>query len=221
MTAQPRIKAKWVKAIAVLHLLLIGWTIPNAAMALLPFERTGNLYVSMWTADEVAVFSPDGIQVDSFTAAGLDGPRGIAFNPANGEIWVASEFGNAIFIFDYKHQFLRKLEHPDFDEPVGVTFSLSSQNATPASGQQVYISNSNGNEIMVFDASENLVQRFSGEAFVDPNCAALLADGTLLVANRLGGTQGGVGAISSFNANNEFQFDFTTMGIASVMAVAR
>jgi len=160
-----------------------------ATAAILPHQNTGNLYVSMWSADEIAVFTPDGTPLERFSAAGLDGPRGIAFNPANGEIWVAGEFSNAIFIFDHQHQFLRRLDHSDFNEPVGITFSP--QLSSEPSDQQVYISNSNGNEVMVFDESENLVQRFTGTALVDPNC------------------------------DNQFQFDFTTTGIASLMAVAR
>ena len=110
---------------------------PLSASALLPFEKTGNLYVSMWSADEIAVFAPDGTPLQRFSAEGLDGPRGIAFNPANGEIWIASEFGNAIFIFNHDHQFLRRLDHPDFDEPVGVTFAMDP--ATNLSDQLVYI----------------------------------------------------------------------------------
>ena len=51
------------------------------ASALLPFEKTGNLYVSLWNTDEIAVFTPDGTVQEIFTATGLDGPRGIAFNP--------------------------------------------------------------------------------------------------------------------------------------------
>jgi len=102
-----------------------------------------------------------------------------------------------------------------------VTFSFTPESGNNGTGLLVYISNSNGNEIMVFDESGNLVERFTGTALVDPNCAAFLGDGTLLVANRLGGTQGNAGAVSSFDSNNQFQFDFTTTGISSLMAVAR
>lgn len=198
-------------------ILLLG--VGNAAQALLPFDNTGNLYVSMWTADEIAVFTPDGVPVERFSADGLDGPRGIAFNPANGEIWVAGEFSNAIYIFDHNHQFLRTLEHPDFNEPVGVTFSM--EDGVAAQNQLVYISNSNGNEIMVFEQSGNLLRRFTAPALQDPNCSAFMADGSLFVANRLGGTTGSVGAVTRFDANEEFQFDFTADGIQSLMAVAR
>jgi DNA-binding beta-propeller fold protein YncE len=190
----------------------------GGASALLPFAKTGNLYVSMWTSDEIAVFTPDGTPVERFTASGLDGPRGIAFNPANGEIWIAGEFSNAIYIFDHQHQFLRTLEHEDFNEPVGVTFRTVDADAADA---LVYISNSNGNEIMVFNQAGELQRRFSGPDLSDPNCSAFMADGSLFVSNRLGGSGGVVGSVSSFDAQESFLFDFTTTGIASLMAVAR
>lgn len=198
---------------------LCSYVFPGHATALLPFENTGNLYVSMWSSDDIAVFTPDGAPQGRFSADGLDGPRGIAFNPANGDIWVASEFGNAIFIFDSQHRFLRTLDHPDFDEPVGVTFK--SEPGVAASDQSVYVSNSNGNEIMVFDQSGNLQRRFSGTALQDPNCSAFMPDGSLFVANRLGGTFGTSGAVSTFDNSDTFTFDFTTDGIASLMAIAR
>jgi len=189
------------------------------AMAVLPFKHTGNLYVSMWTSDEIAVFAPNGTPLERFTTEGLDGPRGIAFNRSNGQIWVASEFGNSIFIFDKAHRFIRRIEHPDFDEPVGVTFA--SAPGVDASDQLVYISNSNGNEIMVFDQSGSFQRRFTDSSLQDPNCSAIMPDGNLMVANRLGGTMGGVGAVSTFDNGDNFRFDFTTDGIASLMAVAR
>ena len=193
--------------------------VSSKASALLPFEATGNLYVSMWTADEIAVFSPDGTPLERFSATDLDGPRGLAFNPTNGEIWVAAEFSDAIFIFDHEHQLLRVLEHEDFNEPVGVTFTMTA-GVDPAE-QLVYVSNSNGNEIMVFNQSGILQRRFSGPNLLDPNCSAFMQDGTLLVANRLGGSNGAVGAVASFDSQDNFLFDFTTSGIASLMAVAR
>ena len=191
----------------------------GAAHAILPFENTGNLYVSMWNADDIAVFTPDGALVEKFSADGLDGPRGIAFNPANGEIWIAGEFSNAIHIFDYNHQLLRTLEHPEFNEPVGVTFSM--QRGVAVEDQLVYISNSNGNELMVFNQQGELQRRFSAPELQDPNCSAFMDDGTLFVANRLGGTTGSIGAVNKFGANDEFLFDFTTDGIQSLMAIAR
>jgi len=208
-------------AVNVVRALFLGVLcfLPGIASALLPFENTGNLYVSMWAADEIAVFSPDGTPLERFSAEGLNGPRGIAFNPANGEIWIAGEFSNAIFIFDRDHQFLRTLDHSDFNEPVGVTFA--NLPGVDPSEQLVYISNSNENEIMVFDQSGDLQRRFSDPSLSDPNCTAFMQDGSLFVSNRLGGTQGSLGSVAKFSAAEEFLFDFTTDGIASLMAVAR
>ncbi len=192
--------------------------ISGRAAALLPFEKTGNLYVSMWQADEIAVFTPDGTELERFTADGLNGPRGIAFNPVNGEIWIAGEFSDAIFIFDHQHQLLRTLEHEDFDEPVGVTFRTTD---TGSADPLVYISNSNGNEIMVFDQSGVLQRRFTAPDLSDPNCSAFMADGSLMVSNRLGGSNGAFGSISKFDSQDNFLLDFSAAGIASLMAVAR
>ena len=188
------------------------------AFALLPFEKTGNLYVSMWSTDEIAVFTPNGTSVERFTASGLDGPRGIAFNSANGEIWVAGENSDAIYIFDHEHQFLRTIEHEDFNEPVGVTFRTVDTDPADA---LVYISNSNGNEIMVFDQAGALQRRFSAPDFADPNCTAFFPDGSLMVANRLGGSDGAIGSTSKFDGQENFLFDFTAPGISSQMAGAR
>jgi len=141
------------------------------------------------------------------------------FNPANGEIWIAGEFSNAIYIFNHQHQFIRTLEHPEFNEPVGISF----KNTTGAAliDQSVYVSNSNGNEIMVFSQNGDLQKQFTGLALQDPNCSAFMQDDSLFVANRLGGTMGRSGAVSKFDLNDDYLFDFTTSGIASLMALAR
>ena len=190
----------------------------GTASALLPFEKTGNLYVSLWNTDEIAVFTPDGTVQEIFTATGLDGPRGIAFNPANGDIWVAAEHSDAIFIFDYTHEFLRMLQHEDFDEPVGVAFRTVDADAADA---LVYISNSDGNEIMVFTQDGELQRRFSTPDLIDANGAAFLADGSLAVSNRLGGSTGSTGSTSLFDSEENFLFDFTAPGLSSQLAIAR
>lgn len=204
---------------------VIAWTslilllAPGVAQALLPAANTGNLYVSMWISNEIAVFKPDGSAMGRFTVEGLRGPRGIAFNPNNGEIWVAAEFSNAVYVFDAEHRLLRTVTHPDFDEPVGVTFITST--AAGSSELEVVISNSNGNELMVFSPAGQLLRRFTDETLNDPNCSAVMSDGTLFVANRLGGSTGASGSVARFNADDQFQFDFTADGIGSLMAVAR
>lgn len=189
------------------------------ALALLPFERDKNLYVSMWSADVVRVFSKDGTDLGSITAQGLDGPRGIAFNPHNRDIWVAGEHSDAIYIFDKKHRFQWSLTHPDFDEPVGVSFTMT-PGVEPAD-QEVYISNSNGNEIMVFDQEGNLKRRFTQPNLIDPNCSAFMPDGSLFVSNRLGGGEGIQGAVDKYDADDNYLFTFSTPGMVSVMAIAR
>lgn len=208
------------------------------AQAVLPLKSTGHLYVSMWTADEVRVFDDAGTLVQTLTAPGLDGPRGIAFNPANGDIWVAGEHSDALYVFNKHGRFLRTIEHPDFDEPVGITFAerpgTTGKGRVAQARLEVFVSNSgtqsstpaNNGEIIVLDDLGNHLRSFRNPKGVDPNCSALFPDGTLFVSNRLGtvdadGTDDGIrGRIDVF-VDGELTTNFTTEGILSLMAVAR
>ena len=201
------------------------------ALAQLPFENDGNLYVAMYNSDVYNIFTKDGESVGTMTAPGLNGPRGLAFNPANGDIWVAGEFSNTIYIFDRDQQFLWSFSHPDFNQPVGVTFKMT--RGVQAEDQEVYISNSGtganspGNNIMVFDQQGRFLRSFTRDGLVDPNCTAFFPDGSFYVTNRLGTIDGNgdsdgiVGRVDKFDQNDEFLFSFNTPGMASVMAVAR
>ncbi len=207
----------WKYLSTLMGLLIIG--ISTHTFALLPFENDQNLYVSMWDADVVRIFTPDGTDLGSITAQGLDGPRGIAFNPLNGDIWIAGEHSHAVYIFDKEHRFRWSLTHPDFNEPVGLAFKMVPDIAPE--NQEVYISNSNGNEIMVFDPNGTLLRRFTQPALIDPNCSAFMPDGSFYVSNRLGGAVGSQGVVDKYDAHDHFLFSFRVDGMASVMAIAR
>lgn len=192
------------------------------ALAVLPYGNTGNIYVSMWTSDEVAVFSPEGKALGRFTANGLEGPRGIAFNPANGEIWVAAEDADAIFIFDYKHRFLKQLDHVGFDGPTGVTFA--SKKDVKVEDQEVYIVNSDADSIMVFGQDGQYLREFTDAMFADPNCLAVMPDESFFVTNRLWNSQGSLDKFDGLERYKSRWFDHGTQGMpgmVSVMAVAR
>lgn len=211
----------------------LGLLAAGPASALLPFKNDGNLYVAMWTANKYNIFTKDGELRGSITAPGLDGPRGVAFNPHNGDIWVAGEHSNTYHIFDRWHRLKKTITHPDFLEPLAATFQM--RPGVKDEDQEVYISNSGnaaidlnkGNNIMVFDQAGNFLRSFTRDGLVDPNCTATFPDGSLYVSNRLGSVNddgvvdGILGRIDKFDANDNFLFSFTTPGIFSLMAVAR
>ena len=204
---------------------------PGDVVAQLPFENDGNLYVAMYNSDSYHIFTKSGELSGTLTAPGLNGPRGLAFNPANGDIWVTGEFSNTIHVFDNQHRLLRTLTHPDFNQPVGVSFKM--MRGVPTGDQEVYVSNSGtgagsaGNNIMVFDQQGNLLRSFNRNGLVDPNCTAFFPDGSFYVSNRLGSvddngnTDGILGRVDKFDENDNFLFSFNAPGMASVMAVAR
>jgi len=80
---------------------------------------------------------------------------------------------------------------------------------------------------MVFDQQGNFLRSFTRNGLVDPNCTAFFPDGSFYVSNRLGsvndngGSDGILGRVDKFDANDEFLFSFNAPGMASVMAVAR
>jgi len=197
----------------------------------LPFENDGNLYVAMYNSDSYNIFTKNGDLIGTLTTPGLNGPRGLAFNPLNGDIWVTGEFSNTIYVFDKNHRLLRSLVHPDFNQPVGVSFKMTA--GVPAEDQEVYISNSGtgasstGNNIMVFDQQGNFLRSFTRDGLVDPNCTAFFPDGSFYVSNRLGSVDDNgvsdriLGRVDKFDADDNFLFSFNAPGMASVMAVAR
>ena len=200
-------------------------------VAQLPFENDGNLYVAMYNSDAYNIFTKSGEPVGTLATPGLNGPRGLAFNPANGDIWVTGELSNTVYVFDDEHRLLRSLTHPDFNQPVGVSFKMTQ--GVNAEDQEVYISNSGtgagstGNNIMVFDQQGNFLRSFTRNGLVDPNCTAFFPDGSFYVSNRLGSvndngvSDGFLGRVDKFDANDESLFSFNASGMASVMAVAR
>ena len=204
---------------------------PDGLFAELPFENDGDLFVAMYNSDAYSVFTKSGQFVGTMTAPGLDGPRGLAFNPANGDIWVTGEFSNTIYVFDRNRQFQWSFTHPEFNQPVGVSFKMTA--GVPAEDQEVYVSNSGsgavtlGNNIMVFDQQGNFLRSFTRDHLVDPNCTAFFPDGSFFVTNRLGqiddnGEADGIfGRVDKYDANDNFLFSFNAPGMASIMAVAR
>ncbi|MEM9411532.1 MAG: ABC transporter permease subunit, partial [Planctomycetota bacterium] len=144
-------------------------TFPEQGFGQLPFENDGDLFVAMYNSDTYQILTKRGEPVGTMTTPGLNGPRGLAFNPANGDIWVTGEFSNTIYIFDRNRQFQWSFTDPDFNQPVGVSFKMTP--GTPAEDQEVYISNSGsgagttGNNIMVFDQQGNFLRGFTREVF--------------------------------------------------------
>ncbi len=214
----------------ILSLLGLALLVRNVA-AELPFENDGNLYVAMYNSDAYNIFSKGGAFVGTLTTPGLDGPRGLAFNPANGDIWVTGEFSNTVYVFDSQHQLRATVTHPEFNQPVGVSFKMT--DGVNAQDQEVYISNSGtgagttGNNIMVFDQQGNFLRSFTRAGLVDPNCTAFFPDGSFYVSNRLGsvndnGSSDGIfGRVDKFDEHDQFLFSFNAAGMGSVMAVAR
>ncbi len=86
------------RIVMILNLLLLVPFILSGigtAQTLLPPARTGNFYVSSFSADSIAIYDSSGKYIHSFSAEGLNGPRGIVFAP-NNKVYVASQLTDEI-----------------------------------------------------------------------------------------------------------------------------
>jgi sugar lactone lactonase YvrE len=146
--------------------------------------RTGAVYLSMWNANEVRTFSDSGEPLDTLRGE-LDGPRGIAIHPDSGEVWVASERGGGIGVFDSDHRWLRRIEAPHLMRPVGLRFRRTMDRSL-----ELYVTNGSdpagvGGDLVVIDDTGALIRRIVTNGLADPSCLEFLPDGSVLVANRL------------------------------------
>ena len=73
--------------------------VADRSLAILPPQATGDFYVGNFNGDDIGVYDSNGVFLRTFTAAGLNGPRGLVFAP-NGRLYVASENTSEIFVFD-------------------------------------------------------------------------------------------------------------------------
>lgn len=139
----------------------------------LPPETTGNLYVSSWANDMVLVFSEAGTELDVISAAGLDGPRGVAFN-ADKEVYVASQNSYEIFVFDAAGAFQRSFTGGGLNGPNCVAFD---------SQEYIYVASALDASVKKFDSSGQFVDSFTGGGLASPMSIARTTSDVLYVSS--------------------------------------
>ncbi len=187
---------------------LAALTLGTGARAGLPPAMTGDLYVSDWNNDRVAVYAAGGAFLRGFTAAGLNGPRGVVFGPGR-EIFVASELSHEILVFDQDEQYVRRFTNAALSGPTGMALGPDST---------LYVSSFNNGRICVFGTDGTFLRWFSAPGFGTPNCVAFDSAGFLYAASA------GTGRVFKFDSAETFLFSFTTpvgTPLSSPMGIAR
>lgn len=174
----------------------------------LPRAVSGDLYLSDYNNDRVVVYSGDGELLRTFTAPGLNGPRGVVFGDS-GEVFVASQLSNQIYRFDQADNFLGSFTATGLSGPTGLAI---------ASTGELYVANFSGGFISVFSQGGTFLRTFTAPGFTTPNCVAFDSSGNIYASSAV------AALVFKWDANEQFITSFghpTTGGLVSPMGIAR
>jgi DNA-binding beta-propeller fold protein YncE len=175
-----------------------------SAHSVLPPDETSHFYVSSYEGDEVAVYRGSGAYMRSFTAPGLEEPRGIVFVP-DGRIYVASEGTHEVYVFDSNEQYLTQFGHPEMIRPTGMAL---------VDGDELHVCSYGANQVVVFDLDGKYQETYTWAGLSGPNCIAVDNSGHRFV------TAGISSIIVEFDKKNDFFAAFNGGGLSSPMGLA-
>jgi len=186
----------------------IALLFPVHAIAQLPPVSTGGFHVSDFNNDRVAVYDAGGGFLHTSTAPGLDGPRGIVFAP-NGQVYVASQLGNAIYVFDANEQYVTQFTSAQLSGPTGMAMGPSGE---------LYVSSFSNARICVFDLAGAFQRWFTAPGFNTPNCVTFDSGGFIYSSSAA------TGLVFKFDPTEQFVTSFGAPPptiLSSPMGIAR
>jgi DNA-binding beta-propeller fold protein YncE len=176
--------------------------------AQLPPANTTHLYVSDFDNDRVVVYDAAGAFLRSFTAPGLNGPRGVAFLPDQ-RIAVASQLGHRVFVFTREESPAGSFAAPELVSPTGMAVSPSGE---------LHVASFNNARICVFDLAGGFRRSYSAPGFSTPNCVMFDSAGNIY------STSAATGLVFKFAPDESFTTAFgapSPPGLTSPMGIAR
>ena len=144
-------------------------------------DENGRVYAAELGQHDVLVLSPGGNPLGTFGAARLDDPRGIAVDPSDGSIWVADSVTDTVQHFDSWANDFGFLDEIVLNDDTAVQQTMDVQ----VSGTHVYVTDTKGNKILVWDKSGDFVgiaAQASGAGSVLGPMGMDIANGHLYVA---------------------------------------
>ena len=172
----------------------------------LPRLVTNELYVSDYSNDRVAVYSPDGTYLRAFATPGMNGPRGIVFAD-DGSFFVVSQINSTVYHFGRDETVQNQFSHALLTSPTGAALS-------PAG--ELHVGSFNGARICVFSQSGTFLRSYTAPGFSTPNCVAFDTAGNAYAASA------GNGSVFKFDVNENFVAEFdvpTGFSLTSPMSV--
>lgn len=172
----------------------------------LPPDKTGNLYVSGYSSNNVGEFRKDGTLVRTFSHPTMINPRGLAVED-DGTIVVVVQTGSRILRLSPDGALLSTVTHPDLTSGTGISRSPSGD---------WYVGSFSPGRVLVFDPGWTYVTTLTEPGMNGVNCVAFDSSGsgefavTAAIANR----------IYRFDAQRALLATVTHPQMASPMSIA-
>jgi hypothetical protein len=170
----------------------------------LPPQRTGLLYITGSTSNNVGEYLPDGTLLRTITNSNMQTPRGVAVDDF-GNLVVVCQNSDRILILDLEGQLLQTITHPDLTNGTGISRS--------AQGNW-YIGNYYPGKVLVFDANWNHLGTLTQNGMNGVNCISFDRVGGFAVSAALSNK------LFLFNSAHQSQGTVTHSSIGSPMSIA-
>ena len=168
----------------------------------------GNIAVSLYSRNCIAVYRPNGELVKEFGSDRLRGPNGLAVSN-KGQLFVAELGGDRVSVYSENGEF---------------QFSFGSRGSQPGKfkypdqiciGQDglVYVSDRDNNRVQVFQQDGHFVQQFGNEVLNSPTGLALTKDDHIVVASW------SADKLSIFSPSGECVHEVEDIGLESPLGV--
>jgi len=175
-----------------------GWPLPPA--------KTGNLFVSGYTTNNVGEFRKDGTLVRTFTHPTMTRPRGIAVE-ADGTINVVIQTNARVLRFAPDGTLLQTITHPDLTIGTGISRGPNGN---------WYVGSFNPGRVVIFDPSWNHVSTLIQSGMNGVNCVSFDSDGS----GNFAVTAAVTAEVFRFNAQHQLTGIVTHPNMASPMSIA-
>lgn len=196
--------SRWILPLVALVFAFAPSAIAAAQDPPLPPQRTGLLYVTGSTSDNIGEYAPDGTLLRTISHPNMQTPRGVALDDW-GNLAVVCQDSDRILILDLEGQLLQTVTHPDLTNGTGI--SRSSQG-------NWYIGNYFPGKVVVFDASWNHLGTLTQNGMSGVNCISFDAAGGFAVSSALSNK------LFLYNSAHQPQGTVTHATIGSPMSIA-
>ena len=171
----------------------------------LPPPRTGLLYISGYTSDNIGEYLPDGTLLRTVSHPSMDAPRGLGIDSL-GRLVAVCQGSDRLLFFDHDLNVQQEIQHPDLTSGTGIGRS--------ADGRW-YVGNFSPGRVLVFAEDGTYLETISRSNMSGVNCVSFDPDGSFAVSDASNHK------VHRFAADHTYLGEVNHSSLSSPMSIAR